>query len=88
MEIPQVANFRTSIIIIFLHTIIPYLELRSILSDIYSMENLIVNEEKFFSFETNLREKENKNGLRIKLAEYMIQFLMSVNALIFWQLQC
>jgi len=88
MEIPQVANFRTSIIIIFLHAILPYLELRSILSDIYSMENLIVNEKKFFSFETNLREKENENGLRIKLAEYMIQFLMSVNALIFWQLQC
>jgi hypothetical protein len=88
MGIPQVANFRTSIIIIILHTVRPYHELRPISSDIYSMENLIVHEEKFFSFETNLRERENENGLRIKVAEYMFKFLMFVNVLLFWQLQC
>jgi len=61
-EIPQVANFHTSIFIIFRHTFLPYQELRSILSDIYSMENLIVNEEEFFAFETNLRKKWLKMG--------------------------
>jgi len=39
------------------------------------MENLNVNEEKFFAFEINLLEKVTE--------EYMFQFLMSVNAFIF-----
>jgi hypothetical protein len=47
-EIPLVANFHTSLLIIFRYTILPYHELWSILSDIhvYSLEDLIVNEEK------------------------------------------
>ena len=47
------------------------------------MENLFVNEEEFFAFETNLPEKVTEDVLRIKLTEYMFQFLMFVNALIF-----
>jgi hypothetical protein len=52
------------------------------------MENLIVNKEKLFAFEKNLREKVTEDVSRIKLTEFMFQFLMFVNALIFWQLQC
>jgi len=52
------------------------------------MENLIGNEEEFFAFETYLREKVIEDGLRIKLTVYIFQFLMFVNALIFWRLQC
>jgi hypothetical protein len=37
------------------------------------MENLIVNEVKFFAFETNLREKVAEDELRIKLTEYMLK---------------
>jgi hypothetical protein len=56
-KIPVVPNFHTSILIIFRHTILPYHELWSILSDIYSLEDFIVNEEKISTSKQMLEKK-------------------------------
>lgn len=84
-EIPVVPNFHTSILIIFRHTILPYHELWSVLSDIYSLEDLIVNEKKISTSKPIFEKKVTEDVLRIKLTEYMFHFPMFVNALIFWQ---